>query len=178
MPTTLTPFTIAGTFGGEQDSRYALVTIGLPELEAILEIAPILKAFQEKHGGFTNLDHCAGQEIEFLESFPTGHGFGMALDEDPWDVDFPVILPGYAECKEAFFKAAADEKCVRGAEATGLHISLHGGVRIRGYEKHDETELMSEDILPLIIRHLESTCEIPSMAIVSRLRSIFPYPDC
>lgn len=178
MTTTFIPFTIAGSFGGEQDAQFCIATIDIQDLERILEAARFIKHYQEKHGGFCNFDHCASQPIKFLSEFPDGHGFGMHLDEDPYGIqEFPVILPGFAEAKDAFTKDAEEQNRFQRTEATGFVISLHGGVRIRGYEKHGDAELHSEDILPLIIHHLESTYPDSSAIITMALRSVFPHPD-
>jgi hypothetical protein len=64
----------------------------------------------------------------------------------------------------------------RHSSITGLRISHHGGVRIRGYEKHCDELLVSDDILPLIINHLETQYPDTSFAMVSRLRSLFIQP--
>lgn len=163
----MTPIHILTYLGGEQDAQFAIVRITSDELTAIYEACRFLTTYQAGNGGYCTLHHCGNQHIEFIKDFPEGFGFGLDLDADPYlHSDTPVILPGYAELEESFLAACESGGHSIRSASTGFAISLHGGIGVRGYEKHCDELLHSFDIAPAITAHLAATypddlCMVP-----------------
>ena len=154
----MTPIHILTYLGGEQDAQFAIVRITAEELTAIDEACRFLTTYQAGNGGYCTLHHCGNQHIEFLKDFPEGFGFGLDLDEDPYLHSIePVILPGYAELEESFLAACESGGHAIRCESTGLAITLHAGISVRGYQKHCDELLHSCDIAHAIRDHLTAT---------------------
>lgn len=156
----MTPFTIlACMYPGEaHPANFATFTVTLSDLEAIRDTARILKTHTAMHGGYSTLHHCGNQAIDFIKKFPEDFDFGIPADHVlPWDlIDGTIPFPEYA-AKSTEFHDHNKGKHLCHTESTGLSISLHGGVRIRGYCKNSDNLLVSDDILPLIVLRLETT---------------------
>jgi hypothetical protein len=166
------PIHILTRLRGEQDAQFAIIRIGKGELSAIQEATQAILTFTRNNPGHATLHHCGDQEIRFFKDFP--EGFTDTYDDPYSHADEPVIITDHSLELPAFVQACDSHgHCLR-TESTGLAISPHGGIRIRGYEKNESDLLVSDDIAPAIRAHLHQI-EAP-FPITDFFDNHFPTP--